>query len=317
LTETNDKLSRLRDDPDADVELLGSARLDVPNPARRQAAMDEVVRRYRERRRARRLSTLAAGVGVAALAAGWLLSARGRAPAPSLLAEPEQPSASAAPAVARSASASPTSDPLARCTPAVAALGDAPLIDDFEDGDARVLLSEKRAGYWVVFNDGTSTQQPRPGTNFRADRIPGGRGNSRFGLHVRGGKFTDWGASVAAELAPRRCYDASVYAGLTFWARGRGSVRVAAKMTQTVAEEFGGTCLTKCFDSHLTRRTLTPTWQQYTVLWEELAQAGFGQAVPFDAASLYSIELSMLPEQTPFDFWIDDVAFLPRDAVQP
>jgi Carbohydrate binding domain (family 11) len=306
-------LVRLRDG--ADGELLASARGDAPDPARREAAMERVITKVRERRRARRQSMLATGVGVLALAAGWLVWSRAEQPSPKLLAEPRTPPTILPPPAAPPPTASAAPDPLARCTPSVVALGGDPLIDDFEDGDTRVLLSEKRSAYWIVFNDGTSKQHPRPGSNFAADRIPGGRGTSRFGLHVRGGKFTDWGASLAAELAPRRCYDASVYAGLTFWARGRGSVRVAAKMTQIVAEEFGGTCLGKCFDAHLTRRTLSPTWQQHTVRWEELTQSGFGQSVPFDAASLYSIEFSMLPEQTPFDFWIDDVAFLPRDAV--
>jgi len=34
--------------------------------------------------------------------------------------------------------------------------------------------------------------------------------------------------------------------------------------------------------------------------------------VPFDSRSLFSIQFSVLPEQTPFDFWIDDVSFIPR-----
>ena len=73
-------------------------------------------------------------------------------------------------------------------------------------------------------------------------RIPGGRGSSRFALHTSGGKFTKWGALLAAELSARRCYDASAYAGLTFWARGRGSFNVVAKMTQIAPEEYGGSC---------------------------------------------------------------------------
>jgi len=48
------------------------------------------------------------------------------------------------------------------------------------------------------------------------------------------------------------------------------------------------------------------------VTWAELKQRGFGQAVPFDPRSLLSLELSVDPEQTPFDFWVDDVSFLAR-----
>jgi hypothetical protein len=217
---------------------------------------------------------------------------------------------------AQPASSSAAVDPLAPCAPAVSAGGAWPLIDDFEDGDGRILLSEKRASSWSVFNDGTGTQQPVPGSNLRPDRIPGGRGSSRFGLHSCGSKFTRWGASVAAELSPKRCYDASVYAGLRFWARGRGQLRVAAKMTQVVSEEYGGSCVDRCFDGHLATLTLTPGWRLYTVRWSELAQSGFGAPLPFDPRSLYSIEFSVLPGQTPFDFWIDDLAFLPRDEAR-
>jgi hypothetical protein len=192
--------------------------------------------------------------------------------------------------------------------------GQTPLIDDFEDRDTRISRLEKRAGSWVVFNDGTGTQTPRAGSSFAADSIAGGRGASHFGLHTKGGKFTKWGAVLAVELNPRRCYDASVYTGIEFWARGHGRIRVEIEMTQVVAEEFGGSCVENCFDAHLTERVLGKDWQHYEVRWEELAQHGKGPALQFDPRSLLAIEFAVTAEQTPFDFWIDDVAFLPSAA---
>jgi hypothetical protein len=186
------------------------------------------------------------------------------------------------------------------------------MIDDFEDGDTRLLLADKRAGSWITFNDGTAKQSPRVGSVFPANRIPSGRGASRYGLHATGGRFTKWGSVVAAELNPRRCYDASAYAGLTFWAKGNIKLRISPKMTHVVTEEFGGSCQKDCFDGHGALRELTGQWTRYDVRWEELTQRGFGSPIPFDPRSLYSVEFQMLQDQTPFDVWLDDVAFLPR-----
>jgi hypothetical protein len=77
-------------------------------------------------------------------------------------------------------------------------------------------------------------QQPRPGSLFPATKIDG-RGDSHFGLHMAGGKFAKWGATLAIELSTRRCYDASVYSGIEFWARGHGSIRPTVKMTQILS----------------------------------------------------------------------------------
>ena len=202
--------------------------------------------------------------------------------------------------------------PMTLCSPASVASGDQPLLDDFEEGDTRVLLSDKRAGSWVTYNDGTAPMLPRPGALFAADRIPGRRGESKLGLHVTGGKFSKWGAVLGIELSPRRCYDASAYAGVAFWARGMAQLRVAVRMTQIVSEEFGGSCVKDCFDSHGAERRLTKDWQRYEVRWDELTQKGFGLAVSFDPRSLYSIEFAVPEGRPAFDYWLDDVAFIPR-----
>lgn len=143
-------------------------------------------------------------------------------------------------------------------------------------------------------------------------RIAGGRGPSHFALHTSGGKFTKWGALLAADLSARRCYDASAYAGIGFYARGRGSFNVVAKMTQVAPAEYGGSCSHDCYDSHRATIALSKNWREVRVTWTELKQKGFGQVVPFDPRSLLSLEFTVDPEQTPFDFWVDDVRFLER-----
>jgi hypothetical protein len=309
----SDEPSRLRAEAGAESELLRSASEDAPSSSFRQQAMSNVLASHRAERRAQ--SRLRWGAACAALGVAACLALVLRRPTrtPNLSLEPQpEPSHGAELTTPKPLASSVPTGPLAPCTPAVTAGGSEPLLDDFEDGDTRIPLLEKRAGTWVVFNDGTGSQIPKPGANFVPERIPGGRGASRFGLHAKGGKFTKWGAVLSTDLSPRRCYDASAYAGIEFWARGRGFFRLGVQMTQVVAEEYGGSCVDKCFDGHFAQLGLDKAWQRYRVRWEDLAQRGIGQAVPFDPHSLIAIQFAVPPEQTPFEFWIDDVAFLPR-----
>jgi len=301
--------------PDA-RELVRSTRSDAPNPTLREQTMARVLLRYRQKEKMRRVAwvALGSGVAIAALLALWV---RANPPVQSQLAH-ETPTREAPPALSQKRAApsppvaSAPAPELEPCTPAVRAAGTESLIDDFEDNDARIASLEHRAGFWSASNDNTATQRPALGGPLSIARIPGGRGSSRFALHTSGGRFSKWGALLAADLSARRCYDASAYGGLRFWARGRGTFNVVAKMTQIAPEEYGGSCTHDCYDAHRATLTLTNAWQEQRVTWGELKQKGFGQALSFDPRSLLSIEFSVTPEQTPFDFWVDDVHFLER-----
>ena len=294
-------------------ELVRSARADGPDPEPRAAVMSSVLAEYRQRRARQRLGWAVLG-SVAALAASLALWAGvHRGPETSLAREVRSSSSSvvrvAPPRAASSTALPPDLEP---CTPAVRAEGNAPLIDDFEDGDARIAPLEHRAGFWNTSNDGTGLEVPSPGGPFPVSRIPGGRGASRFALHVRGGKFSKWGVALSTDLSARRCYDASAYGGIAFWARGRGHVDIIAKMTQTAPEEYGGSCTHDCYDGHRTTIELSSQWHEERITWAELKQKGFGPPLTFDPRSLLGLEFSSMPAQTPLDYWIDDLRFLPR-----
>jgi hypothetical protein len=306
--ESSDDLTRLRVEGTAlERGVLEAACEDQPEGAARRLIIEQVVAEHRAPRRLPRWL----GIGGAALAAAaGVALLHGRA-SPPLAVSPE--SSPSEPPSALTPQPSPSAlSPFAPCAPAAVADGHTPLIDDFEDGDTRMAMVEHRAGTWLTFNDGTGAQFPKPGLLSAATRIPGGRGESHFGLHSSGGKFHKWGANLSLELNPRRCYDASAYAGIEFWARGRGELRLVVQMTQVVSEEFGGSCTEQCFDAHAKNIKLSRDFEHVVVRWEELRQAGFGPPLPFDARSLFSVAFSVLPEQTPFDFWIDDVSFVQR-----
>lgn len=302
------ELRRLRQDGSGlEQSVLGSATGDQPSAVARRSAFALVLAKHRARER--RVVIAGAGLVVLAAAAGVVFVLRA-APQPVTLSA--EPHASAPPRVQAPPPSPSGASPLARCAPVAVAEGSNPLIDDFEDGDLHAPMVEHRAGQWLTFNDGTGSQFPKPGTEISASRIPGGRGASHFGIHNVGGKFSKWGANLSLELSPHRCYDASAYGGIQFWARGHGEIRAAVKMTQVVSEEFGGSCSRDCFDAHSKYVKLTREFTRVLVRWEDLHQMGFGTPVPFDARSLYSIDFSLTPAETPFDFWIDDVSFIPR-----
>lgn len=300
---------RLRDELDTfERELLLSAGDDRPGEGTQAMALRAVLAK-REQERVqqgkRSYALMAAAVALAAIA---MLIVRSKSHAPAHV-KPE-PATSLRLAPPTPSNSAPRVSPLAPCAPAVVGSGHDPLIDDFEDGDTRTSVLDKRSGFWSVFNDETAVQHPAVGEIFKPERIPGGRGESKFALHTRGGRFTKWGASMAAELSPRRCYDASNYAGIAFWGRGKARVRVGTKMTQVVGEDFGGSCQHDCFDGHGAIRDMTREWQHYEVRWEEMAQSGFGQVVTFDPHSLFMIEFSNPGGQDPYDYWIDDVSWI-------
>jgi len=304
--------SRLRNDgTDLEQSVLDSATEDQPTRAARQAVFSFVLADHRARQQ--RGLTVGIALSAVAAAAGVALFVYRPAPPPvTLAAEPQVSASSKASPSARPPPPSPSgASAFEPCTPLTVAEGKNPLIDDFEDGDERAPRLEHRTGVWELFNDGTGTQSPKPGM-VSPVRIPGGRGASHFALHSAGGKFSKWGSSLSLEFNPRHCYDASAYGGIEFWARGRGEVRVVLKMTQVMAEEFGGSCTHDCYDGHAKRIKLTRDFQHVVVRWEDLKQQGFGAPPRFDARSLDAVDFSVLAEETPFDYWIDDVSFIPR-----
>jgi hypothetical protein len=241
----------------------------------------------------------------AAAGAAFLLRSK-----PSPLPTPEKPAVPAAPAPSGVSSALIAAR---TCPELVIARGNEPLIEDFEQNDSRVLTLDGRSGGWMTYDDGTGKQSPPGHSALFPTRIPGGRDKSRYGLHVFGGKFTLWGVTLGAELADAGCYDASAYAGVEFWAKGPGKVRVGLQMIDVQEVKYGGLCTKDCYNTHRAIVTLGKTFERHTVRWEDLRQLfRAGPPVAFDPRRVRFIEFGVAPEDTPFDLWIDDVSFLPK-----
>jgi Carbohydrate binding domain (family 11) len=192
------------------------------------------------------------------------------------------------------------------------------LIDDMEDGNNFIPAIDGRRGTWSVGNDATKDSEQTPGNPFVMTLIPSGRTKSSYAAHTAGHGFTGWGAVMLVTLNqlnndPKQAYDASNCIGITFWASvGQGAaskfkIRIADADTLPEGKVCSGT---GCNDHHQILATWSTTWTKYTYLFADMRQEGWGAPQkPFDAAHIYDVEFQTA-ETTPFDVWIDDLAFV-------
>ena len=194
------------------------------------------------------------------------------------------------------------------------------LIDDMEDADQRIASLAGRTGYWWTSNDGTGSQYPSPTDTYLPELLEAPRGTSTYAIHATGSGFSIWGAVVKLDfnnsasglgggMGSPGVYDVRGYNGVTFYARGSGSLRVEVRTAPTVLVAEGGTCSTYCNDHYgKIFVALTSSWAPYTMAWSELTQRGFGGATAWSPTT--ALGLQFLPGSlTSFDVWIDDVRF--------
>jgi hypothetical protein len=194
------------------------------------------------------------------------------------------------------------------------------LVDDMEDGNNFIPAVDGRRGTWSVANDGTAGSEQTPGNPFFMTAIPNGRGASMRAAHTAGHGFTGWGAVLLVTLNqlndnPKQSYDASSCIGITFWAKvGADSastykIRIADMSTLPEGKVCSGIT---CNDHHEVLATWSTSWTKYTYYFTDMRQEGWGvPQKPFDDAHIYDIEFQTA-EAKPFDFWIDDLAFIKR-----
>lgn len=302
--------SRSPESRDAELlrQVLLAARSEEPPAELADRVLDGIEYRRRleqlatspERTRPRRL--LLVGASAVAAAAALVLAVRAWVVEPPPITPEPRPAAPAAPTP--STPPAPSQDP---CAEALIMPGQAPLVDDFEDGDDALAPFERRSGFWrwARETDAAGTAPallpiPRPDAT----------AHNALALHVKGGRLLDWGAVVEVTFRPA-CVDASRYAGVSFEARGPGRIYFSPRQVNIIPVESGGSCKEDCHNPHVTKVDLTPRWQTYSVRWEDVRQRGIGKP-PLDPHRLNSLAFFVRPEDTPYDVWIDSVRFIPR-----
>lgn len=189
------------------------------------------------------------------------------------------------------------------------------LIDDLNDNDRFIPLLNGRFGAWRTAHDPTpgATMLPPPAGNF----LPSDSGDRcrLLAVHVTGGPFALWGASVGFGLgAP---YDAGAYRGIRFWVKadGTSSNLLRVGFPDRFSHPDGGICLPNatggagCYDHWGYRISLPTVWTQITVPFSSLRQDGWGLRAPFAPSHLFEVTFQ-IPANAQFGIWIDDLTFI-------
>jgi hypothetical protein len=170
----------------------------------------------------------------------------------------------------------------------------AAVIDTFEDGSLT---------NWYEYKDSTVGATLSPLTIVS----PGAASTSKA-LQLSGSGFQGFGAGAGFMTL---CTDASAFQGITFWAKGTSgtsndiALQVAIPQTQATAD--GGDCTTSCFDHPSKKVALTSAWQQYHVLFTDLAQAGFGAPAKYAGIVMALNWVSI--EGPAVNFQIDEISY--------
>jgi endoglucanase len=204
-----------------------------------------------------------------------------------------------------------------------AACGPDALADDGEDNNNQSAVKEGRGGYWYTYVDDTgSTVDPPAGAEGGTFTMSeGGAEGSQFAARVRGQLSTaqiNFGAMGMNFTDPKDVYDASKYAGISFWAKkGPGGIsKMRMKVPDINTDEAGEVC-GECFNDFGMDIELTESWQKYVVPFSKMKQqAGWGQPRPrkIDASQVYGIQFQAQAPGGAYDIWVDNIAFVGCDG---
>jgi endoglucanase len=191
------------------------------------------------------------------------------------------------------------------------------LIDDFEDNNNQINVVGDRGGYWYTYADKEgSTVWPEQGDKGGTFTLVEGGHDSKFAVEVKGklaGKSIVYAAMGLNFRDPKEAYDASMYEGITFWAKsGAGPAKMTVKMPDGNTDPDGQVC-TACFNDYGAQITLTNQWERIVLPFRALHQEadwGAPRKPHIDPKRLFAIHFEAKTPGSDYDFWIDDIAFV-------
>jgi hypothetical protein len=197
------------------------------------------------------------------------------------------------------------------------------IIDDLEDNDARIMMTNGRQGSWYAFSDGSITPSPPDDNGNTNGFLPGspGANSSQHAAHVQASGFPNY-AGVAVDFnnsgvrpkdtANRKVYDVTGYDGIVFQAKGTssGTMRVMAVTKEIAGTTEGGTCDDSnagnhCWDSYGKDFALTADWSEVRVRFSDMST---DNSSPFDPTSVFGLAFQDNATNGSLDLWIDDLA---------
>ena len=192
---------------------------------------------------------------------------------------------------------------------------DLAVIDNFDDGDDRIMVQQGRGGYIYTYMDETGSTIAPSTNSFTVTN--GGATDDGFAMRMTG-KVANGGDVYAGMgfsfMEPAGKYDASIYRGLAFIAkRGPDSVSsVKLKVPDANTDPQGAVCV-DCYNDFGVGFKLTEEWTRYEVDFADLKQEqGWGDPNPaaLDVANLFGIQFQVATAGAEFDIWIDEITFI-------
>ncbi len=201
---------------------------------------------------------------------------------------------------------------------------DVRLIEDFEDGDAKLFKAYEREGWWFAASDNTEGSTIQPHDGFKAETLSTAESTkeNRFAAHLQASGQKQWGVAWGTSLQWAnkgvRCpFNGSDFEGFRFRAKGPGSIRVTVSIPESTPKDSGGTCSEGCYDHYSKTFVLSDHWEEYVVRWDRLQQGGWGAQARFDAGRVMGLGFAVDPKALPIDFWLDDIEFIGNAAAAP
>lgn len=177
------------------------------------------------------------------------------------------------------------------------------------DGANISLKNIDPGGSWYAFNDATpGGEMTPPSVDTFEDYLDGGR------IHTTGKGFREWGGGIGMNFVGSPMLtpvDATKYKGIEFKASGEGWVHVGLGTVATMPEfDICNMEGKKCYDHFAVDIKLTEEEKTYEFTWDQLRQAGWGYPqTELDPATIVALTFTSRGA-SPWDFTIDDVAFI-------
>jgi len=202
----------------------------------------------------------------------------------------------------------------ARSDNVVAASADAPPIPEpvvptgtliWDGGGISNLPSIQPPGSWFVYSDKTANGVKKPPS---VEEFTSAIENGA--IHTTGKGYTEWGGGIGTNLVGAALLtpvDASKFKGFAFKASGSTPMKFLVATVHTMPEF--GRCK-KCYDHFMVVvKDLSRDAKRYTFKWADLKQAGWGDKAKLDTKAVVALNFTS-KDAVPWDFTIDDVAFL-------
>lgn len=221
-------------------------------------------------------------------------------------------------AVAAQGCVAPGATPESAAGGALKECGPEGAIDDFEDNNNQNHVVDGRGGYWYTYVDKVgSTVWPEAG-EAGGTFTPSEPGyNSKFAGEVKGKIGTAaivFGALGMNFVDPKGMYDASKYAGITFFAKRAPNTtgKIRLKVPDVSTDKEAGIC-SECFNDFGADINLTEQWQRFTFPFRDMRQMeGWGapRRAHIDASKLFGLQWQTQVQGADYDFAVDNVAFI-------